>query len=177
MPQILDRCVKEVSKDSDVDSPWGVCISTLSEAGRIKYDKEKGKWVESSNDDSRDDELIASAKKVTKKASANKTFNSFMRELKDVISSPRNQNRDIQFKSLRDKYKGSLSNWRKNLAAPHKGLMMYIEDMDQWDTPETLSAALHTLASLYADTIEEGATGRLKARRVASRYLESSLLK
>jgi len=47
MPKILTDCIKKIkAKGHDEDAAWGICISTLKKAGRIRYDKEKKDWVE-----------------------------------------------------------------------------------------------------------------------------------
>ena len=36
MPKILDRCVRRVSKNKNIDNPYGVCTKQLQSKGILK---------------------------------------------------------------------------------------------------------------------------------------------
>lgn len=155
MPQKLDHCVKEIMKQGNTeDAAWGICISSLRDAGSIKYDKKNKRWVSATSR-----EFLA----------ARYTFREFSSEFNKVIAKE-GPELESGFTSLREKYAREFKNWKARLDPSDRGFVLYIEDLDSWENAEVLSSALNRLATLYQQTIKQAAVVQKFARVVLKSY-------
>lgn len=99
------------------------------------------------------------------------TLQGFASDLRRVADIEDVHEMEQRFRELRSRYLPRLAEWREGLDPRHKGLMLYVEDLDSWKNASELRDALLTMAGLFEDTVEQASQGEIQARDVARRVM------